>query len=259
MNCDDVRPLLDAYSDNELDLMTSLSIEGHLQTCGNCQPIYNNRLVLRSNLNNDPLYFHPPPAFERRLRASLRKVDQTANPFHMFMEQFRGRWMPVSVIVGILVVAIIVFNPFHSEVSSSTLPVVAQEVLASHIRSLMANHLTDVTSTDQHTVKPWFDGKLDFIPPVVDLAGQGFPLLGGRLDYLENAPVSALVYGSDKHFINVFIWPSTESAQESSPVTTIQGYHLIHWIQDQMNYWAISDVEASKLTTFVGWLRAQIG
>ena len=254
MNCDDVSPLLDAYSDNELDLMTSLSIESHLQTCANCQPTYKNRLVLRSNLSNDSLYFHPPLALEKRIRASLRKADQTATPFQTIREQFRGRWMPVTVMVGILVVAIIVLNPFHSEPSQ---PVVAQEVLASHIRSLMANHLTDVTSTDQHTVKPWFDGKLDFIPPVIDLAPQGFPLLGGRLDYLQNNPVAALVYGSDKHFINVFIWPSTESAQEPLPVTTVQGYHLIHWIQGQMNYWAVSDVEASKLTTFAGWLRAQ--
>jgi anti-sigma factor RsiW len=132
----------------------------------------------------------------------------------------------------------------------------AQEVVASHIRSLMVDHLSDVVSTDQHTVKPWFDGKLDFAPVVVNLADQGFPLIGGRIDYLDNRPVTALVYQRNKHIINLFIWPSTD-APETTP-TTIQGYHLINWTAGNTTYWAVSDVELSELQTFAQLIQQNV-
>ena len=121
----------------------------------------------------------------------------------------------------------------------------------------MANHLTDVTSTDQHTVKPWFDGKLDFSPPVEDLAAQGFPLVGGRLDYLEGHPVAALVYRHNKHDINLFIWPSTNQVQ-GLQVSAINGYNLYQWNQSGMEYWAASDLNAGELRTFVELLQQSI-
>jgi anti-sigma factor RsiW len=129
----------------------------------------------------------------------------------------------------------------------------AQAVLSSHIRSLMVNHLVDVTSTDQHTVKPWFDGKLDYSPPVVDLAQQGFPLVGGRLDYLDDRPVAALVYKRRSHLINLFIWPSTSTFASEDKMTAVtrQGYHLVTWTKSGMIYWAVSDLEESELQEFV--------
>ena len=133
-----------------------------------------------------------------------------------------------------------------------------QDIVAGHIRSLMADHLADVPSSDEHTVKPWFNGKLDFSPPVNDLAKEGFPLVGGRLDYLNNRPVAALVYRRDAHVINVFLWPSNTTAQASAPVKTQQGYHVIRWTSSGVNFWIVSDLEASQLAKFADLLKSLV-
>jgi anti-sigma factor RsiW len=119
----------------------------------------------------------------------------------------------------------------------------------------MVNHLADVPSTDEHTVKPWFNGKLDFSPPVDDLAKQGFPLIGGRLDYLNNRPVAALVYQSNKHVINVFVWPSNKTRQTSESIKAQQGYNVIRWTRSGMNFWVVSDLERNQLEKFVAMLK----
>jgi anti-sigma factor RsiW len=127
---------------------------------------------------------------------------------------------------------------------------IGREVVSSHIRSLMASHLTDVTSTDQHTVKPWFNGKLDFSPPVSDLSTSGYALIGGRLDYLWDRPVAALVYQHRKHLINMFAWPDEGAADSESPPRTQQGYHVIHETHGGMAYWIVSDLNSEELSAF---------
>ena len=125
-----------------------------------------------------------------------------------------------------------------------------QEVAASHIRSLMANHLMDVISTDQHTVKPWFDGKLDFAPPVRDLAEQGYPLAGGRLDYIENRTVAVMVYHRALHTINLYVWPASDGGVSSVHEQTFQGYNVLSWKKDGFEFRAVSDLNTGELSDF---------
>ena len=131
------------------------------------------------------------------------------------------------------------------------------EVVSSHVRSLQVNHLADVASSDQHTVKPWFSGKLNFSPPVVDLASQGFVLVGGRLDYRDGRPVAALVFRLNLHPINLYIWPSTGN-EEAPRIGEQEGYHVLHWNMDGMEYWAVSDVADSDLKNFSELLRTAL-
>ena len=250
LNCDQVRPLLDAYVDGELDVLRSLDIERHLQSCPACSTILNNRQALHSALSDDSLYFRASDELQKRLHQKLRQADRPITPTVQF-----SRWWGVAAgLVTVLAVVAVVWLGDRPGIDQT----VAGEVLSAHLRSLMPGHLEDVVSTDQHTVKPWFDGKLDFSPPVIDLSTQGFPLAGGRLDYLDNRPVAALVYQRFKHVINVFIWPASDQSRSSMSVDTSQGYELLHWTQAGMTYWAVSDVNASDLQMFVGLLQNAI-
>jgi anti-sigma factor RsiW len=167
-----------------------------------------------------------------------------------------GWWRPLGIAAAaILILAVFAWRwvPTHpANREQNTL--LAQEVLDSHVRSMMADHLFDVPSTDQHTVKPWFDGKLDFSPPVVDLTPQGFELTGGRLDYIDGRPVATVVYRRRKHIINLSMWPDNATAPLTA--TMRNGYNLLHWKNGALEFWAVSDLNASELREFVGFIQA---
>jgi anti-sigma factor RsiW len=251
LKCDDVQHLIDAYIDDELDLVKTVEVEQHLQDCIDCAKMYKERQLVQAAIHTGMLYHKAPAHLQKRIQSSLRQANKDSAPRTM-------PWRLFSVAAALIVIIVMAWSlvPFFS-LSTVNEPLV-QEVLSSHVRSLMANHLVDVASTDQHTVKPWFDGKLDFSPPVVDLASQGFPLVGGRLDYLNNRPVAALVYKYRNHYINLFIWPSTQSSNGNTTIVTRQGYHLFFWTRSGMTYWVVSDVEENTLQKFVQLIQTSI-
>ena len=246
MNCQETRNLIHAYLDGELDLVKSLEIEDHLQGCPDCSQIYKDQQALRAALNTDALYFRSPAPLRKQILAALRQAEKLDAGARWVLP---WRWLGAA--VALVALVFVAWSVTRSLSASSANDLLAQEVVASHVRSLMPNHLADVASSDQHTVKPWFSGKLDFSPVVVDLANQGFPLIGGRLDYVDNRPVAALVYRYQQHVINLFSWPAAGATDTAVTLETRQGYHLAHWIKSNMAYWAVSDLNETELQQFV--------
>jgi anti-sigma factor RsiW len=246
MTCDDARGLLTAYVDSELDVAHNLEVERHLDKCEACTRIVASQEKVRSAIQASGLSYEPSPDLSKRIETALRgPVKPAARP--------RMSWPWLAAAAAILLALVLLSRlPMGRVPASDTL--VAQEVLDSHLRSLMPGHLTDVESSDRHTVKPWFDGKVDFAPPVVDFAADGFPLAGGRMDSISGRTVAALVYKRNKHLINVYIWPS--SAPNSAPASaTLQGYNLLHWTQGGFTWWMSSDLNADELAQLGAHLR----
>ncbi len=259
MSCPENEILIHGYLDGELDLVSALRFEAHLKECATCKQAYENHKDLSRRLKNGPFYYRPSRELEQRIRAALlestpaAKVSTSSTQHATVWKLPRRSWPFLGIAASLALAAVLVVWVVPGTQTPSQDQLLTQEVLASHVRSLMADHLTDVRSSDQHTVKPWFDGKLDFAPPVQDLSAQGFPLVGGRLDYLNDRPVAALVYQRRKHFINLFIWPSPGQSEQQAVMR--QGYNLIHWSHSGMTYWAASDLNNFELSEFVRLIR----
>lgn len=242
MSCDFSGTLPHAYLDGELDAMRAAEFERHLETCRECTATLGAAESLRSSLQRAQLYETAPPGLRKKIRAELKVPPGKAGGSSIAA----WRWLAAAAAI-LLVTGVAWFAVPHFMTTSMQSAVTSTEVIDAHIRSLQAGHLTDVASTDQHTVKPWFDGKLDFIPPVHDFMDEGFPLLGGRLDVLGERNVAALVYGRRKHFINVFVWPTKETDTPIHQPGSRQGYQWVHWRHQGMEFCAVSDVSAQDL------------
>ena len=235
MMCDDVGRDLEAYVDRELDTDAIAAIRSHVSACASCRQRIAERELLGRLVRSVPYRMAPD-----RLRARVVTHVERRRSLHHLLVRAAAAVVILVVGAGILLV--------RSATTQSD--ALVESLVDGHVRSLLADHLFDVQSTDQHTVKPWFLGKLDFSPPVVDLAPAGFPLIGGRLDYVSGHSVAALIYQRQKHTINVFVWPASNQGSGARE-RTIRGFNVRHWVESGMSFWAVSDLNDAELNEFV--------
>ena len=242
MECREVEHLFGAYLDGELEPAVSTSVTDHVDACAACRQRLAAAETVGRMVRRAP---YSQASAEQRARISQTRTRSTTTPYLL-------AGAAAVVMIAFLGASIwFVSSPMRLARTLHPVDALAQEVVDSHVRALMGEHLFDVRSTDQHTVKPWFLGKLDFSPPVTDLAQAGFPLAGGRLDYVAGRPVAALVYTRRQHTINVFVWPEASDTVRSPVSQAIRGFHVRHWTHGSMSYWAVSDVDGSELDLFV--------
>ena len=241
--------LLHAYLDDELDLVRSMELEDHLVECGDCAHEVASYRALRERVWTDNLRYQAPASFRLRLLKEIREQENSDK--QKVSVRARLPWWSWVVAAACLLLAATTFVLDFQQHRERNL---MSEIVADHVRSLMATHLTDVLNSDQHTVKPWFTGKLDFGPEVRDLSSDNFDLLGGRLEYIDGHGAAAIVYLRDKHVINVFMWPSSGSDQEPQLMAR-QGFNLIEWKQAGMYYCAVSDLNQQELSELSATLR----
>jgi len=245
MNCEHIERLLHAHHDGELDIAATVQVDEQLAGCPRCAGLLKSLSHLSAVLSDDALCFQAPPGLRQRIHAATAQAAKTEGHVTSHQPWFRNSGWAVAAAVAIvaLILAFLIPRPRADDRMIA-------ELTESHIRSLMASHLMDVASTDQHTVKPWFTGKLGFAPPVEDLRSVGFPLLGGRLDYVGDHAVAALIYACQRHAINLFIWPAESSAFRSPHATQRNDYRIVRWSDGGMNLVAVSDLSEAKLREF---------
>jgi anti-sigma factor RsiW len=251
MNCQEFYDYVDAYIDNELDVAATILVKQHLRDCPECRQLLESRKALGAVLDNPQISFEAPDSLLGKVRSALpvarSDVKQQRALNRLVIPWFSVPLALAAVLAVMLGLVILNRGAIFDRSRSNAL---AQEAITSHIRSLLATHLFDVPSTDQHTVKPWFDGKLKFSPPVHDFADHGFRLTGGRLDYFNGREVAALVYQRRLHIINLFVWPSDSGRNTAAESFAKDGYNVSHWERNGFEFWAVSDVNAEDLKAF---------
>jgi anti-sigma factor RsiW len=250
MNHDEAAKLLGPYQDGELDLTTCLKLEEHLAGCPSCQQKLAGEQELVGLIQSETPRFKPSPFLKTRIQAALREkksAPATAPSWNPLALAWTYSGFAVAAL-ALLAIGIALTQGNNNQLD--------QEAIADHVRSLQVNHLMDVASTDQHTVKPWFAGKLDYSPQVVDLTASGYPLIGGRLDVLDHRNVAAIIYQRRKHFINLFIWPS-DTGSLHGRLYNQNGYHVLGWTKSGMNYLAVSELGEKELREFVQMIQDQ--
>jgi anti-sigma factor RsiW len=241
VSCELTTSVLHGYIDGELDAARAADFERHLLSCPQCTSALETQEALRASIERAGMYERAPVALRRKIEEQYRKPLAVA-PFKARVRPTQWLALAAALILAFLIGVRLLPGPGGHRGQTE----LASAIVDAHLRSLQPGHLEDVISTDQHTVKPWFDGRVDFAPPVRDLATGGFPLQGGRLDVVQGHQVAVLVYGRRKHVINVFIWPTTEP--DASPQSGSQlGYNWVDWRKGGMEMRAVSDVTPSDL------------
>jgi anti-sigma factor RsiW len=254
MTCDEAEILLHALIDGELDAGHAREVEEHVAGCARCAAALADYRAMSQAVAGADLRYTAPPSLRERIEASLPQPKSAeVVPLPNRRSVLRGFAMgsAVSALAATGLVAIVLRNDDAQRIES--------EVVSAHLRSLQAGHLIDVVSTDQHTVKPWFNGKLDVSPPVVDLTAQGFTLIGGRLDYLDARAIGAVVYKRRQHIINLFVAQTANTERKQATMETMQGFNVRRWTEQGMNFWAVSDIGADELTEFGAKFEAALG
>jgi len=250
MTCREAGPLLHARLDNELDMAGSASIDLHLSECHECFAQYTTLENLHKEIVAADLAYAPGMALDRKLAAQFLKEKKSRSRF------WSWNWLSASVMAAAAIGVVVLTLAVPVLRIGRDTDAIATEILDNHLRSLQAVHQVDVPSSDQHSVKPWFQGKTSFSPPVPDLSGHDFILIGGRLEVIHQQPAAAIVYRRRQHVIDLYVSPSG-GADFRAELRDLDGYHLLHWMQDNMSYWAVSDVDPSELRTFADLIRAR--
>jgi mycothiol system anti-sigma-R factor len=252
MTCAQYRNLIHALIDGELDAGHAAEVEAHVSTCADCARELEALRAMRAAMADAGLKERAPAHLRARIEAALpppRRPTRTLASRLASWRDFLGG-LTVGTALSGAVAAMLVIAVFHGDATQR----VNEEVVAAHVRSLQAGHLTDVQTSDQHTVKPWFNGKLDLAPPVVDLTAQGFTLIGGRLDYIDGEEAASIVYRRRNHVINLFVTRHAGAegggAKTETKSETVHGFNVRSWTQNGLDFRAVSDINAGELDEF---------
>jgi anti-sigma factor RsiW len=241
MTCQEAEILLHALIDGELDAGHAREVEDHIAGCPGCAAELAAWREMKKAMAAADLRYTAPPLLRRRIEASLPQPQAQAPSRRAVLRGF-AMGSAASAIAATGLVAIVLRSDDEARLKS--------EIVSAHLRSLQAGHLTDVVSTDQHTVKPWFNGKLDVAPPVIDLTAPGFTLIGGRLDYVDARAIGAIVYRRRLHVINLFVSQTASAEPRAARTESFQGFNIRSWSAGGLNYWAVSDLAADELAEF---------
>ena len=245
MSCADMTALLHGMLDGELDPVNAIQFERHMAGCDACTTEYQRQKELRAAIRRPDLFYRAPKHLRRAIENAIPSGVVRREGAAPWWQRLFSDWRLGAGLSLALAASLALFI-----VTTGNNDDLQQELIAGHIRSLQADHLMDVATSDQHTVKPWFNGKLDVSPPVVDLAEGGFPLAGGRLDYIDGRAAAVLVYRRHQHVINVFVWSDSGAADTPPRASSHRGYNLIHWTRAEMSFWAVSELNLEELREF---------
>ncbi len=249
MSCPERGPALHAYADGELDALGTATLESHLRDCPGCRAELDDIEAVRAAMRAPDARLRAPDALRRRIEALADAELVGAPPQRWNWPSFAGGGA-----LGALAASIALMLALPQFTAPSLPEELPGELVASHVRSLQVSHLVDIPTSDRHVVKPWFNGRIDFAPPVPELKPQGFPLVGGRLDVIGGRTVAAIVYKRRLHTINLFVRPAGANATQTS--VSRDSFSLVHWTANGLDFWAVSDVGAGELEEFARDFRA---